>query len=371
MSAVHRFQLGLALSLICGLISVGSAQTGTIVKNGKVVPRSTILEFEIITNGSGAAANGQFWSRELAEEGYSVRVRSAQFDEAPGVTEKMTGRIRVVKVIGGLDRRGNLIFDKRQFSKNQVKKLAEWLRELKSFGAQGSPEGKPVWGLSQTQFESLFERLAGPIEANLTGKTLEECLRALPAPKQLPYRWSEAAKGQLKKFDDRLTFPEWQRIGGMAHGSGLAIVLRHFGFGFWPSRTPEGSIELVIEPITGGKKLWPLGWELTDSPGLVAPKFHKITEVNLLQAPLLDVAQAISQSTDTPVVFDTWNIAKVGINLAETKVDHPLRKRNWSVILTLCLSKHQLTHRLMEDEAGLGFSVVKPRDAVLNRIEQK
>lgn len=371
MSAHQRVQLGFAICLICGLASAGSAQREAIVKDGKVVPRSTIVDFEIITTGLGAAANSQYWSRELSKEGYSVRVRSAQLEEKPGVSETMHGRVRVVKVIGGLDRSGVLIFDDRQFSKSQTKKLAEWLRELKTFGAQGSPEGKPVWGLSQTQFEALFEGLAGQIEADLAGKTLEECVRALPAPKLYPYRWSEDAKDRLKKIDKSVTFPEWQRIGGMSHGCGLAIVLRHFGFGFWPSRTPNGSLELVIEPIADGRKLWPLGWELTESPGIVSPRFHKITEVNLLQAPLLDVAGAISDATGTPVVFDTWTINKVGINLQETKVDHPLNRRNWSLILTRCLSKHKMTHRLMVDEAGLGFTVVKPREAVLNRLQQK
>lgn len=366
-----KTQIRLTLCLICGMTSVASAQTEKIVEDGKVVPRATIVEFEIISSGVGSAADSQYWSRELAEEGYSVRVRSAMFEEQPSLKESMSGRTRIVKVVGSLDRSGNLIFSDRKFSKSQSKKVAEWLRELKTFGAQGSPEGKPVWGLAQTQFEELFAGLSTPIEADLTGMSLEECVQALPAPEKYPYRWSEEAKKRLKKLDKSVTFPEWQRIGGLSHGSGLAIVLRHFGFGFWPSRTPKGTIELVIEPIEEGRTLWPLGWELTESPGVVSPKFHKITEVNLLQAPLLDVAQAISDATETPVVFDTWTINKVGVKLEETKVDHPLKRRNWSLILTLCVSKHNLTHRLVSDEAGLGFTVVKPREAVLNRLEQK
>jgi hypothetical protein len=359
---------------VCQLLaicSVVSAQSDPSAKNGKVVPRSTVLEFEIMAGSPAAATDSQYWSRALSKEGYSVRVRSPKYKEEPGVTEKMTGRIRVVKVVGGLDRKGHLVFGDREFSRNEVNKLAEWLRELKAYGAQGSPKGKPVWGLSQKQFETLFEGLTGTIDADLSGQSLDECLKALPAPKNYPYRWSEAAKEHLKEVDENVTFPEWQRIGGMSHGSGLAIVLRHFGFGYWPSRTPEGSIELVIEPIEKGKKLWPLGWELDDSPGLVAPRFYKITEVNLVQVSLVDVAQAISETTGTPVVFDTWNIRKIGVDLEQAKVDHPLQRRNWSLILSRCLSQHKMTHRLMSDEAGRGFTVVKPRAAVLNRLERK
>jgi len=245
------------------------------------------------------------------------------------------------------------------------------MRELKSFGAQGSPEEKPVWGLSQTQFERVYESLERPLEEDISGKTLEECLEAMPAPEDSPYRWTLAAKTARQKDDRQKKFPEWQRVTGMSQGAALAIVLRHFGYGFWPSRTPKGTIELAIEPIATGKNLWPLGWELQQSPDFVFGKFLKITEVNLKDAPLLDVAQAISVQTETPVVFDTHNIQKVGIKLEETKIDHPRRKRNWSLILTAALSQHKMTHDLRVDEAGRGFSLVKPRDAVLNALQRK
>jgi hypothetical protein len=366
-----RYKLILViLFLMSGTNYAITAQTPKLVEDGKVVPRTTIVDFRMIADPT-ATQHSQYWSRELAKHGYSVQIRSLQFSEDPSVTEKMSGRTRVVKLVGGLDRRGHLIFPRRQFNKNQVNDLVEWLRELKSFGAQGSPEEKPVWGLSQTQFEGIFEALAKPVETDLAGKTLEECLAAIPAPENLPYRWSLEATETRKKQTRELKFPEWQRTEGMAQGAAVSIILRHFGYGFWPARTPKGSIELAIEPIEGGKKLWPLGWELKESPDFVFGKFLKITEVNLTQAPLLDVAQAISVQTDTPVVFDTYNIRKVGIKLEETKIDHPRRKRNWSLVLTAALSQHKMTHDMRVDEAGRGFSLVKPRDAILNALERK
>ena len=359
-----------ALSLITTSGNSLTAQTEKLVQDGKVVPRQTTIDFKIIADRA-AIQKSQFWSRELAERGYSVQVRSIRFQEEPEVSEKMVGRIRVVKLVGGLNRRGELIFPKRSFNQSQVDQLAEWLRELKSFGAQGSPDEKPVWGLSQTQFEAIFEALAKPVEADLSGKSLEECLAAIPPPEKYPYRWTLDATEARTKDNKQLKFPEWQRTQGMSQGAALAIVLRHFGYGFWPSRTPKGSIELAIDPIQKGKKLWPLGWELQQSPDFVFGKFLKITEVNLVQAPLLDVAQAISVQTETSVVFDTYNIRKVGIVLEETKIDHPPRKRNWSLILKAALSQHKMTHDLRVDEAGRGFSLVKPRDAVLNALERK
>lgn len=367
------FRIRLMISILLLTVWSGKAlhaQTEPLVKDGEVVPRKTSIDFKIIADRT-ATQKSQYWSRELAERGYSIQIRSIQFQEEPEVSEKMIGRIRMVKLVGGLNRRGELIFPKRSFSQNQVDQLVEWLRELESFGAQGSPEEKPIWGLSQTQFEAIFEALAKPLEADLSGKTLDECLTAIPAPEKYPYRWTLEGTEARKNDDKQLKFPEWQRTQGMSQGAALAIVLRHFGYGFWPSRTPQGAIELAIEPIQKGRNLWPLGWELQQSPDFVFGKFLKITEVNLVQVPLLDVAQAISVQTETSVVFDTYNIRKVGIELDKTKIDHPPRKRNWSLILTAALSQHKMTHDLRVDEAGRGFSLVKPRDAVLKALERK
>jgi hypothetical protein len=81
---------------------------------------------------------------------------------------------------------------------------------------------------------------------------------------------------------------------------------------------------------------------------------------------LLDVAQVISIQTATPVVFDTYEIDRAKIDLVGTRVSHPPRKRNWSLILTAVLSQHKMTQELRVDEANRAFVLVRPRAAVLN-----
>lgn len=362
------FCLAIAISPVRGLF----AQTDPIVEDGKVVPRNTQVTLELIMEPRvGATGPGQEWSRALAQEGYSVQIRSDLTGRKMELTEQMLGRIRVVKAVGQLASDGTIHFPQQTFKRGDTAKLVAWLKELKSYGAQGAPEGKPLWGLNKEQFDHLVTELGPPIETDLTGKSFEECLKALDVPETAPLRWSLAAQIARSNVDPQRLFPEWQRIEGMSHGSGLAIILRHYGFGFWPSRTPEGTLELMIEPIGTKMKLWPLGFEPTARPDRAAPKFVKITEVGVLNdVPLLEVAQVISVQTETPIVFDTYDIERANIDLTQTKVSHPPRRRNWSLILTAMLSQHKLTQTLRVDEQGRAFVLVRPRAAVLNALER-
>ena len=103
----------------------------------------------MITELFGTAQHSQYWSRELAKKGYSVQFLTRQFTEDIGVKEKMVGRIRLVKLVGGMDRSGILIFPKRQFRKTEIAKLVEWLNELKAYGAQGISRGETGLGVGQ------------------------------------------------------------------------------------------------------------------------------------------------------------------------------------------------------------------------------
>ncbi len=362
-----RALLTAALAVACPASALAQLNPG----EGKTVPRETTLSLEIITGEFGAGVRGQDWSRDLAKLGYSVRIRAAKFDEVPGVEETLLGRTRTVRVVGLLDRGGALVFPKKKFQAGESAKLVEWLRELQTYGAEGSPEGKPMWGLTQAQFEDLFTSLGPPIEADLGEKSLDECLAAIPSDRTYPLVWSQEAKEQrAKQADTAGTFPEWQQVEGMARGSGLSLVLGHFGLGFRPSRTPAGGIELIIEPIAVGRKQWPIGWPGDSSPDLLAPKFVATTQVSLDQVPLLDVAQAISVQTETPVVFHMPSIRAKQLRLEDLKVSHPPRRRNWSLVLAYCLSQHELVQKLHVDEAGKPFVLIRTKASLADEPDK-
>lgn len=351
--------------LACLPLSVPAAPP--IVENGKVVPRETQVRLELFAGRFGSSGvHAQTWSRDLSKLGYSIRIKQGGNDTKPELRESMLGRTRIVSVVGQMDTSGTLIFPQKTFKLGQTAKLAEWLRELKTYGAEGSPEGKPAWGLNQTQFEALLTALAAKIENDLAGKSLDECLGALPLSKDHPVRFSADAKEFLKKHPATAAFPEWQRVQGMSLGSGLAMVLNEYGLGFRPSRTPSGAIELVVDPVEKDKKQWPIGWPSKTSPDLLAPKFVERIDVSLSDQRLLDVAQIVSVQTKIPMVFHMQSIRDAGLKLKDLKVSHPPAKRNWSRVLTRVLYQHQLVQRLLVDEAGRPFILVRTRKSMAN-----
>ncbi len=48
--------------------------------------------------------------------------------------------------MGQMDRTGAVAFPGQTFKMNEPEEIKKWLDEIKVYGAQGSPEGKKLWG---------------------------------------------------------------------------------------------------------------------------------------------------------------------------------------------------------------------------------
>ena len=94
--------------------------------------------------------------------------------------------------VGRLDRSGRLTFADRVFEPGERRKLKAWVDDLKTYGAQGSPEGKPLWGLTEEQFSAVYESVTAVTQTDDRGQPLEDAVRDLPIPAEYPLRWSDA-----------------------------------------------------------------------------------------------------------------------------------------------------------------------------------
>ena len=65
---------------------------------------------------------------------------------------------------------GRIVLPDRTFTRGDGVNLQEWVEELRLYGAQGSPEGKPLWGLSEEQFKAVFTALSEPSPVDSDGK---------------------------------------------------------------------------------------------------------------------------------------------------------------------------------------------------------
>lgn len=363
----------LAVISATGLLHIALAQDSPRTSSK---PRSTIVEVELLTGPDGSPVAAQDWRTTFEQLGLPLRVRRAVLNEKPAVEEKMVGTLRYVTVVGQLDRAGRIAVAGKSFAHGDGAKLKEWLDDLKTYGAQGSPSGQPLWGLSQKQFEALYVDLGAKAEESVQGLSLAVALPRLGIPVKYPVRFSTAADEHLHARKELAPAVVRQNIAGFSKATALAIVLNDFALGFRPGRTPDGTIELVIEPQAADRSdHWPVGWPLQQQAPLALPGLFVMTNVELDEVPLPEVLEVVAELTQTPVLIDHAEFERRRINLAAMRISHPIKKTTWSIALRNILVPRQLTREYWQDEAGRPFVWVtasgKPRPASVKGVDAK
>jgi hypothetical protein len=320
----------------------------------------TSIEFEIMMAPEADILAPQEWGPVFEKSGCAVRFREQLLDDQPEITEKVRGSLRMVNVIGELSRDGKLIFPGKSFSLDQGAKLAAWIKELETYGAQGSPDGQPVWGLTDQQFEDLYAELSKPVVAAVEGLEFQSAVKEMGLPNGYAFRLHESAIEQMKA--PGADHPLRHEVSGLSRGTALAIVLADYSLGFRPLRTPGGSIELVAEPLDAVVNPWPIGWPIEkDRPrNESAPGLFEQVEAGFEDVSLADVLSAVEQACGTRVIVDYHKCAKREIDPASLKVSLPKKKTAWILILRTVTAQARLTREVMADEAGTAFVYVFP-----------
>lgn len=317
--------------------------------------RSTTIEIELLS-GEGGGLQAQQWRSSLESLEIPLSIRRGSGDEEPETKEKIIGTLRKVTVIGRLERSGRIVFADRSFEPGDRVKLKEWINDLKTFGAQGKPDGRPLWGLNEDQFTAVFESLTEPTKEGFVGQDLEAAVRKLPLPAQFPVRWTEAAKARLDRRSGKN--PVRQSTQGFSLATALAILLRDYELGFRPSRTPSGDLELVIDvPETPGDA-WPIGWPLKLSRQQAAPKLFALQEVFFDDQPLGELLSQAAKSAEMPVLLDYADPYVRDPEWTKFAINYPPRQASWHAVVKDSLNKVKLTFDLWQDEGGRPFLYV-------------
>lgn len=311
----------------------------------------TQLSLTLITTDNQAGFRARTWNETLEKLGVSYRIRQGTKIDKPETKETKLGTFRRVDVVGMLDRNGRLIFKDHTFTRDEADKLGEWIRELKTYGAQGAPAGKPLWGLSKTQFAEVHAGLSDEVTKEIHGKKLGDGLEAIGVPEKYPLRFTIAAKQSLGSKERTVR----KEVKGHSLGTALALVLHDHGLGFRPLRTPQGSIELSVAPLSSKDPAWPVGWEPKLSMAKTAPKMFELIPVELNKVKLLDVFHAVSVKTGVPIHIDYHAISAQKVDLDNLVVSYPSRKASWSLLLRGVTAKHKLSRTLKIDERNRPF----------------
>lgn len=316
-------------------------------------PRVTNVEIKLLTGTDGGGLHAQQWANVLEPLDVSIQVQRASLNEKPEVRERMVGTIRYVTAVGTLDRVGKVNFPGKSFDLGQGQKLKEWITELKTYGAQGTPEGQPMWGLTKEQFNKFYDSLVKPVELELLDQPITEAVAKLPLPKQYPVRFTPAATTAITQAGARNRVR--QEVKGFSAATALAIILNDCRLGFRPNRTPTDGMEIVIEPLGQKAELWPIGWPLQQQRIKAAPKFFAMTPIELNQVQLTDLLPTVAELTETPIMVDYYEIEQKNIDLSKLTVSFKRAETSWSVALKTMVVAKKLSREVWQDEAGRAF----------------
>ncbi len=355
------------LALIILIIGLSPQYTGPVAKAQPGAKPSTTTEqvtrlktevtVELITSPSGGGVEAQRWGAALGRLGVTVQSRQSP-DAKPEIRERKQGTLRMVQVTAVLNG-GTLVVPGRKFTADKEQALADWIRELKTYGAQGRPDGKPAFGLSPEQFGQLFHELESAITGKTEGQTYERAMDALGLPKNLRPRYLADAQERLKALPKQWTMPA--ELKGMSRGTGTAILLAQAGLAFRPGRTPDGEIELQAV-LLEEQGVWPIGWPLEKPPLQSMPALVETVPIEFEDAALSDVIAMASEQTEIPILSDRWRLTAKGLSLQELKVTQVPAKTLWSIVLARVTGPHAIIRELLIDEAGTPFVWITPMD---------
>ena len=296
----------------------------------------------------------QQWAEIFRQFDVLLQIRQPVSTDKPGIDQQILGTTRRVTVTAQLDSNGDIVLAEKRFRRSDVVKLGEWIRELKTYGAQGAPEDAPLWGLQKAEFLKLQTELRKPVSAETLGRPMTEALSSLDLPLYYPLAFSSDAARILQQ-ESLTTRNELQQV---AKGTALAILLREMNLAFEPKRLPNESIVLNVDLASEIVKSWPIGWDPTPL-GLtriqLAKDFYVPTNVEVPQKSMNAYLDEMSAAVNLPVFVDGLAIDSLSLNFDEVLVSYPRAHTSWSISLRTLLSKMKLTQELRIDENDRPF----------------
>lgn len=363
------FRLLVLLTLLfAGYADVSAQLTFPKQEKYEGAPIKTTVTVTLLMEDNSAALFAQQWGQTFRDLGISIRTRRSVLDDKPAIEQDLRGTLREVRLTGTLNRNGEIQFPGHRFACSDLGRLKEWLNELKTFGAQGSPESKPLWGLSNAQFKTVFDALSQESPANIQGLSLKAGIDKLELPDSLPIRFDIDAQKRLAESAPALTIKA--DLEKLAKGTALAIALKQYGLAFYPLRTPTGSLELRVTPWEATDSPWPIGWDLKLSRQKTAPRYFELIPVELNNVPLRDVLMAASKASGIPMIADEYAIEKKEVDLDQIKVTVSKKRTTWGILIRNAIGRDGLTRKLVIDERGQPFiwiTVYTPRVSPVTR----
>lgn len=323
----------------------------------------TIIELEVIVPANGVSSLvAQQWGKKLEDAGITPLFRTPRAGDGQVMDEKRIGQSRFVKMHATLEPSGKLTFpNQKSFTLSNHEKFVEWVHEIEAYGVQGKPDGQPVWGLTQAQFEAVFAKLSLPLETDTQGKTFTEALKPWENLHQFPLAISAQAREDL--LSRELLLPVRQNVKGLSLGTALAIMLNEYDLCFYPERTAAGNFQIRVERQKDLQRGWPIGYDLESRDLLrqkVAPALFKVAMVQYANKPLNEMINEVEMLVGVKIFVDDTGLNEKSISLDKVLVNIPYKHNSPSLTLKSACFQGKLTQQLLVDEVNKPFIWITP-----------
>jgi hypothetical protein len=324
------------------------------------------VEMRLATERGLSPLQVQQWVQVL--EPLDIRPLSIGVSDGRGeldVQEERSAGGRHLVVQGRIDARSRLLVPEHRFTLSDHAAIGAWIDELKRYGPRGSPQGKPLWGLSEAEFRRLYTQLGRPMGRSFRETPLAEVLDYCRRVSGVDVAGDPATLNPSGRdsFSGPATRPPRVASGplvtlpdtGLSVGTALAFLLSQHDRAFRVEPTRDGPPRLVVLSRTACRDPWPVGWPTPKPPSQLAPTLMKFTPVELINAPANQVLDAVEANVDVPFLYDRAALARRRIDLTKVPVNYVRKSSFWKNILDRAASLARLRAELKTDEAGKPF----------------
>jgi hypothetical protein len=293
----------------------------------------------------------------------SVRIRGVQRGDVPAVENRGTPDRPRYHVVGILSSREQLRLPGGLFRPGDATRLKDYFDRLSADGDERLTAPRGHFGLTEKEMMAVLADLSQPINFATKGQPPLAAVEKLQANAQ--HRFAFEAAGERVLRDAK---PIADELNGISAGTGLAIILRSYGFELRPEKPRGEPIVYRIVPAgvhatpsRAGKlgdfaqTAWPVGWETEKAPGELAPSLFEKLNAEIEGYTLKEALAAIGPRLKTPYFVDPVALAAHRMDPSAVQIKIARAQMTYKRLLDRILAQADLGGDLRADESGKVF----------------
>jgi hypothetical protein len=325
------------------------------------------IKLELATERGVQITAPHEWLQLLASIGIdNVRIRGTQPGDALKAENVGSAERPSYHVLGFLTSGDQLRLPGGTFSRGDRAALKDYFERLGDDGAEALTARRGPFGLTAKELAAVTADLAQPIDFETKGRPVVEVLGKLITKFEVQRLGGPGAATmpELRKAD-----PIPDELQGMTAGTGLAIILRNYGYVLKPTKVRANPLSYDVVPADPDERLqstlgkiddaemsqWPIGWKPDRLAADIVPELSEPRNAEIEGYTLEETLSAISSRVKVPFFVDHAALRAARIDPAAVQVRLARSRISYKRVLDRVLSQARLYCQVRVDEAGTPF----------------